>query len=129
MDFCAGNPTSTFGGGGGTKLFCSQALNAPHTSTTRMTREAATAFFECDGIIPVPQCILFQETILFGRLIRPSSIPTIRLRWNPKPKMMPRSNCSVIHFKISLRLKRRSSDNNKEFLNDQHVETSGAAGH
>ena len=65
-------------------------------------REAATALCECDGIIHVPQFILFQEAILFGKSIRPSSIATIPLRWNPKPKMMRppdfRSSISRFHF-------------------------------
>ncbi|WP_244562439.1 hypothetical protein [Bradyrhizobium lablabi] len=38
-----GGATSTFGGGGGTKLFCSQALNATHANMTKAIREAAAA--------------------------------------------------------------------------------------
>src|ERR1700704_4389927 len=79
MDRCTGTPTSTFGGGGGTKLFCSQALNATHANAARTIRGAATALCEREGIIPVPQSFyfnkqfLFQQTILFGRSM--SSVP------------------------------------------------------
>jgi hypothetical protein len=40
MARCTGNPTSTLGGGGGTKLFCSQALNATEANVTKAIREA-----------------------------------------------------------------------------------------
>jgi hypothetical protein len=39
---CTGNATSTFGGGGGTKLFCSHALNAPEANMAKAMREATT---------------------------------------------------------------------------------------
>jgi hypothetical protein len=42
MARCTGNATSTFGGGGGTKLFCSQALRTPNAATAKTAR-AATA--------------------------------------------------------------------------------------
>jgi hypothetical protein len=34
-----GTPTSTFGGGGGTKLFCSQAVNATNGNMTMVVRK------------------------------------------------------------------------------------------
>jgi hypothetical protein len=36
---CIGTATSTFGGGGGTKLFCSQALNRPNAATAKTARQ------------------------------------------------------------------------------------------
>src|ERR1700737_3205820 len=90
MDRCTGTPTSTLGGGGGTKLFCSQALNATHANSTNKLRDAVTPFCEREGIIPVPQFILFQGNKFIRKInfVRPS-IATILLRWNPKPKMIP----------------------------------------
>jgi hypothetical protein len=41
MGCCTGVPTSTFGGGGGTKLFCSQPPSAALASMTKTTREPA----------------------------------------------------------------------------------------
>jgi hypothetical protein len=41
-DRCTGNATSTFGGGGGTKLFCSQALKTPNAATAKAARQATT---------------------------------------------------------------------------------------
>jgi hypothetical protein len=72
MVFCIGNPTSTFGGGGGTKLFCSQPLNATNADRAKDTRQAVatlclTALFspmdagERIGFIPVPQFVLFEK--------------------------------------------------------------------
>jgi hypothetical protein len=58
---CNGTPTSTFGGGGGTKLFCSQALNATHANMTKKKRDMATVFSKREGIIPVPQSCLVVE--------------------------------------------------------------------
>jgi hypothetical protein len=40
---CTGGATSTFGGGGGTKLFCSQALNATNAVMAKATRQALAA--------------------------------------------------------------------------------------
>src|SRR5450631_1090412 len=39
---CTGSPTSTFGGGG-TKLFCSQALNATNATMAKDRRQAFAA--------------------------------------------------------------------------------------
>jgi hypothetical protein len=41
---CAGTATSTFGGGGGTKLFCSQALKTPNANTAKAIRPTAADF-------------------------------------------------------------------------------------
>jgi hypothetical protein len=41
---CTGTATSTFGGGGGTKVFCSQALKMPIAATAIPARQAAAPF-------------------------------------------------------------------------------------
>jgi hypothetical protein len=69
---CTGTPTSTLGGGGGTKLFCSQALNATHANMTKRLRDIAHAFCECEAIILVPRSCLVLETHWFGRKFSPS---------------------------------------------------------
>src|ERR1700730_11916881 len=66
-----GRPTSTFGGGGGTKLFCSQALRATNANMAKPIREAATLRLtlpiglmlagEHEGFIPVPQLFSARE--------------------------------------------------------------------
>jgi hypothetical protein len=86
---CTGTPTSTFGGGGGTKLFCSQALNATHANMTKKPRDTASAFCECEGIMPVPQSYLALKQYGSEENFRRPWISTIPLQWNPKPKMMP----------------------------------------
>jgi hypothetical protein len=68
---CTGTPTSTLGGGGGTKLFCSQALSATHAIMARQLRDIARAFCECEAIILVPQSCLVLETHWFGRTFSP----------------------------------------------------------
>jgi hypothetical protein len=101
MVFCIGNPTSTFGGGGGTKLFCSQPLNATNADRAKDTRQAVatlclTALFrpmdagERIGFIPVPQFVLFEKSSFvrkkavgypMKRAFRyPMKIATIRLQ-------------------------------------------------
>jgi hypothetical protein len=40
MDRCTGEATSIFGGGGGTKLFCSQALKTPNAAIAKTARHA-----------------------------------------------------------------------------------------
>jgi hypothetical protein len=45
-DPCAGNATSTFGGGGGTKVFCSQALKTPNAARAKATRQTAALLFQ-----------------------------------------------------------------------------------
>ncbi|WP_312016059.1 hypothetical protein [Bradyrhizobium sp. JYMT SZCCT0428] len=37
---CTGTATSTFGGGGGTKVFCSQALKTPNAAMAKTARHA-----------------------------------------------------------------------------------------
>lgn len=74
-----GTPTSTFGGGGGTKLFCSQAASVTNARMATATRHAAPAFClalpfnlmevsERVGFIPGPQFILFWKR-LFGETL------------------------------------------------------------
>jgi hypothetical protein len=43
-DPCTGTATSTFGGGGGTKVFCSQALKTPNAATAKAARQTVTPF-------------------------------------------------------------------------------------
>ncbi|WP_349631100.1 hypothetical protein [Bradyrhizobium jicamae] len=43
IERCTGSATSTFGGGGGTKLFCSQALKVANANATN-TRRAGLVF-------------------------------------------------------------------------------------
>jgi hypothetical protein len=72
MDRRTGTPTSTLGGGGGTKLFCSQALNATLANRAKNIREAVTPFCEREGIIiPVPQFCLVLEKHWFVRRFSP----------------------------------------------------------
>jgi hypothetical protein len=118
MVCCTGNPTSTFGGGGGTKLFCSQALNATHTAMARDMRAIAAApclAVRCGlmhaggriGFISVTQFVFsgkgFMRKQAFGY---PIKIATIHLRRNSKAKMMPPANFYAELFSISLQLKR-----------------------
>jgi hypothetical protein len=71
---CTGNPTSTFGGGGGTKLFCSQALSATNAATAQDRRQAFAALCRTApsglmdagdrvGFIPVPQSAWFSKKV------------------------------------------------------------------
>jgi hypothetical protein len=80
MDRFAGTPTSTFGGGGGTKLFCSQAVNPTNGNMTKAPRKKQarkpaaavwrwTPFGLADlgervGFISEPQFILFKARCL-----------------------------------------------------------------
>jgi hypothetical protein len=91
---CTGSPTSTFGAGGGTKLFCSQALDATHANMTKKLRDMATACCEREGVIAVPRC--FRKRMGSEESFRHPSIPTILLQWNRKPKMMPAAKIFLI---------------------------------
>ena len=55
IDFCAGVATSTFGGGGGTKVFCSQALSMTEADKTNAIRVAGAALCKREDFIAVPQ--------------------------------------------------------------------------
>jgi hypothetical protein len=118
MGRCTGTPTSTFGGGGGTKLFCSQALSATHANMTKKLRDTATAFCECEGVIPVPQSRLVLEKYRFGRKFSPS------MNTNNPLAVKPETENDAGHQKFSLSpvLKFHfdcsggSSDNDKDFL-------------
>src|ERR1700731_4625485 len=82
-----GRPTSTFGGGGGTKLFCSQPLNATNTNMAKTIREAAAMRLvlplgwmhagEREGFIPMPQLFCAREGVL-RKACRGRRIATIR---------------------------------------------------
>jgi hypothetical protein len=47
--------TSTFGGGGGTKVFCSQALSIVKADMTNAIREAVAALCKREDFIAVPR--------------------------------------------------------------------------
>jgi hypothetical protein len=74
MARCTGAATSTFGGGGGTKLFCSQALNATHANIAKQAGKIAVACpalpfglmnaGERVGFISLPN-LLRQRKVLF----------------------------------------------------------------
>jgi hypothetical protein len=101
-DPCTGTATSTFGGGGGTKVFCSQALKTPNAATAKATRQSA-ALFCLAALFGLKragerEAFIFRAPIRFFVLQKaftekpafrhPIKIATIRLQWNPKPKMM-----------------------------------------
>jgi hypothetical protein len=75
---CTGNPTSTFGGGGGTKLFCSQPVSKTKAAMAKHRRQAFAApglaapsglqhAGERVGFIPVPQSVLFSKGSLIQK--------------------------------------------------------------
>jgi hypothetical protein len=89
--------TSTFGGGGGTKVFCSQALNIAKADMTNAIREAVAALCKREDFIAVPQLrsASVQRNAIYSRrrrlLKRRSVTPLIarlHLQWNRKPKMI-----------------------------------------
>jgi hypothetical protein len=54
--------TSTFGGGGGTKVFCSQALNnMAKADMINAIREAVAALCKREDFIPLPQLHLSKK--------------------------------------------------------------------
>src|SRR3954471_10918824 len=75
---CTGNPTSTFGGGGGTKLFCSQPLSATNAATAQDIRQAFAALCRTApsglmdtgdrvGFIPVPRSAWFSKKVFIQK--------------------------------------------------------------
>ena len=83
MACCTGKPTSTFGGGGGTKLFCSQAPSATDADSARTMRETAATFClmapfnsaaagERAGFMSVPQFIVCQKRFCSAEDTSPS---------------------------------------------------------
>ncbi|WP_249734285.1 hypothetical protein [Bradyrhizobium sp. sGM-13] len=125
---CTGSATSTFGGGGGTKVFCSQALNIAIAASAKAARQAAAplcAAVRCDlkragereAFILVPQSVLFRKRLIRKSAFRhPMKIATIRLRRNRKAKMMRPEFFSANAFKTSLRLKRRLPATTKDLF-------------
>jgi hypothetical protein len=102
MDRCTGCATSTFGGGGGTKLFCSQALKTPNAATAKTVRHAIAPpclAARCGllhdgeriGFMSVPQSFVLERLATQRNSLRRHAIKiaTIHLQGNPKPKMMP----------------------------------------
>jgi hypothetical protein len=103
---CTGVATSTFGGGGGTKLFCSQALKTPNAAMAKSARHAMAplrlkascgllhASERSDFILRASvRFVLFcnRRSIQIVAFDHPIKIATIHLQGNRKPKMMPRA--------------------------------------
>ncbi|WP_354067751.1 hypothetical protein [Bradyrhizobium sp. OAE829] len=106
---CTGTATSTFGGGGGTKVFCSQALKTPNAAMAKTARHAMAPLClkvscgllhasERSDFICVPQyvCSCKARSIQIMAFDHPIKIATIHLQGNPKPKMMPRAKFSSL---------------------------------
>src|SRR6266513_186098 len=121
MARCTGTPTSTFGGGGGTKLFCSQALNATATDVTNTMRDIAPArsrthsfILKYAGVraclISVPHLILALEKAFQSESGGPPSHENSNNLLAVEPESendAARSGCFHKLFQNSLRLKRR----------------------
>jgi hypothetical protein len=100
------------GGGGGTKVFCSQALKIPNAARAKATRQTVAPF--CPAalydlkragerkafIFSCPDTFFLQKAFNQKSAFRhPIKIATIRLQWNRKPKMMrPVSNLYCSHI-------------------------------
>src|SRR3954447_16986897 len=110
MARCTGTVTSTFGGGGGTKLFCSQALKATEAITAKAIRGAATACCECvNFIFPCPNRFSLAKAFYS----EPGFPPSHKSSNNPlavEPETendAARGSYFVGSLMISIRLKRR----------------------
>jgi len=124
-----GTPTSTFGGGGGTKLFCSHALKVTNADKARATRQTAMAFrlalpfnlmpvSECVGFIPAPQLILFWRRLFGETLFRllMNSNNSLAVKPERENDRIAKIFCRPL-LNISRRLKRRlQRDNAKDFF-------------
>jgi hypothetical protein len=77
---CTGNATSTLAGGGGTKLFCSQAVSVTSVDMARSAREVVCALHlvpaknsEIDvgqaGFIQMPRLMVFSEKMAGKELL------------------------------------------------------------
>jgi hypothetical protein len=82
MDRCTGNATSTLGGGGGTKLFCSQALKTPNAATAKAARHATAPLRpaapralllagEHVGFMSLPQSFVLESSLRKKQLTAP----------------------------------------------------------
>jgi len=118
---CNGTATSTFGGGGGTKLFCSQALNAANANMTKAIRESMAApclarpFIlssfglmqagECPGFIPAPHFVLRPRRFRRGRrsaFMNSNNPLAVKLETeNDAACEIFQSNPFVIHFGLT----------------------------
>ncbi|MGE9007992.1 hypothetical protein ACO2JO_05390 [Leptospira interrogans] len=108
---CTGTATSTFGGGGGTKVFCSQALKTPNAAMAKTARHAMAPLclkVSC-GLLHASERLDFilraSIRFVFSAMARsiqimafdhPIKIATIHLQGNRKPKMMPRAKFSSL---------------------------------
>ncbi|WP_249779991.1 hypothetical protein [Bradyrhizobium sediminis] len=127
----AGTPTSTFGGGGGTKLFCSQALNVTSANSAKAARQAPVTLCrtlpfgplqagERAGIIRGPQFVLIPKRFWFGS--RPSMNSNNPLAVKPETEndnaafeIFSVTLLSPLYW-ISLRLQRRLERHDKDFF-------------
>ncbi|WP_249779347.1 hypothetical protein [Bradyrhizobium sediminis] len=131
MPRCAGTPTSTFGGGGGTKLFCSQALNVTSANSAKAARQAPVTLChrpsfglvhvgERAGIIRGPQFVFFPKRFWFGS--RPTINSNNALAAEPETEndnaafeIFSVTLLSPLYW-ISLRLRRRLERHDKDFF-------------
>jgi hypothetical protein len=129
---CTGTPTSTLGGGGGTKLFCSQALKVTNANMTKAKRRASTIpcrtlpsevvhAGECIGIIPVPQFRFALQTLFRRKSSSPlNSNNPLAVEPETENDAPAKNFCSrpIDNFtsQDSPGLKRGSSDTNKDFV-------------
>jgi hypothetical protein len=103
---CTGIATSTFGGGGGTNVFCSQPLKPTKADSRKPIRNDGVKAGhppsfdpqQADGratFISVHQFDLPREEAFSGERCRDAPIATIGLQWNPKQKMIPLSKIAA----------------------------------
>src|SRR5882757_10349910 len=106
MAFCTGIATSTLGAGGGTKVFCSQALNAANAIVTRARRKAAEACCKRKGFISVPQSNLVLEGACSKKACRHPINSNNPLAVKPETENDAPAKVVRQTFMLSLRLKR-----------------------
>jgi hypothetical protein len=110
MGRCTGTATSTFGGGGGTKLFCSQALKAMEAIMAKAIRGAATACCErVSFIFPCPNRFSLANAFYSESGFRPSDKSSNNpLAVEPETENdIARGSYFAGSLMISIRLKRR----------------------
>jgi hypothetical protein len=115
--FCTGIPTSTFGGGGGTKLFCSQALNPANANMTNTIREKAAHAGERFDFIAVPHSFCTSEDFCSEKRFPPSLNSNNPLAVELETENDPAREEYLSAFQKSHRLQRRlQRDNNKDLF-------------
>jgi hypothetical protein len=105
---CTGTAASTFGGGGGTKLFCSQALKPKDANMTTAARDAVKACCKCLGFISGPRFKLLQiKAVVRRRLSRSMDINNLLAVEPETENDIADRKLFCRLFEISLRLQRR----------------------